>query len=464
MIGDPEIGVASVLNQCEKEGKRLTKWELSRIARELRKFRRHKLAIEVYEWMNNRMERFRLTSSDIAIQLDLIAKARGVSSAEDYFIRIPDTTKDNRIYGALLNAYVGGKVRDKAESLMQRMRNKGYANHPLPFNVMMTLYMKLNEYDKVEELVSEMKQKNVRLDLYSYNIWLSARGSQGSVEGMEHVFEEMKSDPTITPNWTTFSTVASFYIKFSQLDKAEQHLKSLETRITRRDRIPYHYLISLYGGLGNKEEVYRVWNMYKSTFPTIPNWGYHAVISSLIRVGDIEGAENLYKEWLPVKASYDPKIGNLLMGWYVREDTFEKAKGFFDHIVEAGGKPSSGSWEILGEGHIKEGRISEALSCFKEAALIDGGKNWKVKPVTVSAFLELCEKESDTAIKEDFVGLLKQLGCFQQETYRSLLVGYSGIEVGENEEQLMSNNISNTDNGIEETEIEESDMALSILE
>ena len=44
---NPEMGVASVLNKCEKEGKKLTKWELCRIVRELRKFRRFRLALEV---------------------------------------------------------------------------------------------------------------------------------------------------------------------------------------------------------------------------------------------------------------------------------------------------------------------------------------------------------------------------------------------------------------------------------
>lgn len=91
-----------------------------------------------------------------------------------------------------------------------------------------------------------MKQKRIRLDLYSYNIWLSARGSYGSAENMEQVFEEMKLEPTIVPNWTSFSTVASVYIKLGMLGKAEESLKDLEKRITGRDKMPYHYLISLY--------------------------------------------------------------------------------------------------------------------------------------------------------------------------------------------------------------------------
>lgn len=37
---NPELGSVSVLNQWENEGKNLTKWELSRVVKELRKYRR----------------------------------------------------------------------------------------------------------------------------------------------------------------------------------------------------------------------------------------------------------------------------------------------------------------------------------------------------------------------------------------------------------------------------------------
>ncbi|XP_074263138.1 pentatricopeptide repeat-containing protein At1g02150-like [Silene latifolia] len=461
LVEDPQLGVSSVLNQCENGGKTFSKWELCRIVKELRKFGKFKQALEVYKWMHNRIEMFKISSSDTAIQVDLIAKVHGIPSAEDYFTRVPDTLKDMRLYGALLNAYVGAKIRDKAETLMEQMRNKGYCITPLPYNVMMTLYMKLDELDKVEELVSEMKQKKISLDSYSYNIWLSARGSQGSPESMEQVFQEMDLDPRIIPNWTTFSTMASMYAKLGQLEKAEQCLRNLETRITNRDRMPYHYLLSLYGSLGNRGEVYRVWNIYKSVFPNIPNWGYHSVISSLVRSGDIEGAEKLYEEWLPVKSSFDPKIGNLLMGWYVKEEPFEKVKGFFDHMTEAGGKPNASSWEILGEAHIKEGRINEALACFKESVTAEGGIKWKPKLSNVNAFFELCDQEADQASKEDFVALLIQIGCLQDGNYSSFLTGYGDTIVGSTDKRVISDSISETENENKGIESEDPDMLLS---
>ncbi|GAV90328.1 TPR_1 domain-containing protein/PPR domain-containing protein [Cephalotus follicularis] len=430
LMENPELGSASVLNKWENEGKKLNKWELCRVVKELRKYKRYERALEVYDWMNNREERFRSSVSDAAIQLDLIAKVRGVVSAEDFFIRLPDTVKDRRVYGALLNAYVQAKMREKAESLIETMRSKGYASHALPFNVMMTLYMNIKEYDKVDLMISEMIRKSIHLDIYSYNIWLSSCGSQGSVKKMEQVFEKMKLDNSINPNWTTFSTMATMYMKMGEIEKAEDCLRKVESRIPVRDRIPYHYLLSLYGSVGNKEEVYRVWNLYKSVFPNIPNLGYHAVISSLVRIGDIEGAEKCYEEWLTAKSSYDPRIANLLMGWYVKEGHLDKAESTFEQMVEMGGKPNSSSWEILAEGHIEENRISEALSCLKEAFSADGSKRWRPKPRNVALFFKLCEDEADIKSKEVLVGLLRQLGYLKDEAYASLFGMFEGAVVG----------------------------------
>ncbi|KAK4759268.1 hypothetical protein SAY87_022399 [Trapa incisa] len=438
LMEKPELGSATILNQCEDEGKKLTKWELCRVVKELRKFKRYRPALEVYEWMNNREEKYHLSASDAAIQLDLIAKVRGLSSAENFFVKLPDSLKDRRIFGALLNAYVRDKSRKKAESLIDTMREKGYTTHALPYNVMMTLYMNLKEYEKVDSMVSEMMEKNIKLDIYTYNIWLSSSGSQGSAERMEQVFEQMKQDKSINPTWTTYSTMATMYIKMGMMEKAEECLKKVESRITGRDRIPYHYLISLYGSTGNRDEIYRVWDSYKSIFPSIPNLGYHAVVSSLVRIGDIEGAEKIYNEWLPVRATYDPRIANLLMSWYVKEGNLEKAESMLDSMIELGGKPNSSTWEILAEGHLKEQRIGESLSCFKEAFAVCS-RSWKPKPVNITTYIDLCEVEGDEEAKETIVRLVKESGFLKDESYSSLVglydEGVAGIGVLNNSDE-----------------------------
>lgn len=48
MMGNREKGSSNVLNQWENEGKTVTKWELCRLVKELRKYGRYKLALEVF--------------------------------------------------------------------------------------------------------------------------------------------------------------------------------------------------------------------------------------------------------------------------------------------------------------------------------------------------------------------------------------------------------------------------------
>lgn len=47
MMENPELGSGTVLDQWEKQGRRLSKWELCRVVKELRKYKRFKRALEV---------------------------------------------------------------------------------------------------------------------------------------------------------------------------------------------------------------------------------------------------------------------------------------------------------------------------------------------------------------------------------------------------------------------------------
>ncbi|GJZ73233.1 pentatricopeptide repeat-containing protein [Tanacetum coccineum] len=328
--------------------------------------------------MNNKPEMFRISSSDAAIQLDLISRVNGISGAEDYFNNLPNNLMDKRIYEALLNAYVRARMVEKAESLLVEMKKKDYASHVLPFNVMMTLYMNLKDQEKVEALVLEMMQSNIDLDLYSYNIWISSRGSQGSIEKMEEAFERLIFDESVNPNWTTHSTMATFYIKNSRFDKAEDCLRKIETLITCRDRIPFHHLLSHYGSIGKKEEV--------GTLET----GSH---------------ETFLKEMLNV------------------------------------GKSNSSTWEIVAEGHIKESRISEALSCLEKALANEGSSFWRPKPMNISVLYNLCERENDEKSKEALLEVLRKVGVLEDDLYMSFLPFYKGskaenvqVSVGDDDE------------------------------
>ncbi|CAN1188733.1 Pentatricopeptide repeat-containing protein At1g02150 [Linum perenne] len=421
LMKNPNLGVGTFLDQYQKtEKKKLSKLELWSIVKGLRKYRLFKQALEVYKWMANQVERYSLSATDAAIQMDLVAKVHGVSAAEKYFNKV-SAVRNRLIYCALLNAYAKHKNKEKAESLFEEMRRNNYASHSLVYNVMMTLYTNLKEYAKVDQLILEMTKKNIQLSLYSYNIWLSSRGYEGSIEKMEQAFEQMKLDKNVTPNSTTYITLATHYIRMGLNDKAEVCLKRVEKRITGRvkNRMTYHHLLRLYGIVGNKEAVMRVWETYKSSFPKLINLGYYAVMSSLIRLGDVQTVENLYDEWMKIKTCYDTRIANLLMASHVKEGKFDKLESVFQDISDAKATPNSISWEILAKGNIGQKRIPEALSCLKKAVEKKRVKRRKPRAEVISSFFKLCEEKGDLASKEVLEGLIRESGFLKDKTYAS---------------------------------------------
>nr|KAJ0224337.1 hypothetical protein LSAT_V11C100045180 [Lactuca sativa] len=57
------------------------------------------------------------TTTDQAVHLDLISKTRGITTAESYFINLPEQLKNHFTYGPLLNHYCKHQMTEKAESM-----------------------------------------------------------------------------------------------------------------------------------------------------------------------------------------------------------------------------------------------------------------------------------------------------------------------------------------------------------
>lgn len=416
-----------ILADWDEGERRLDKWELCRVARELRKFRRFNLALQVYDWMTERRDRFSLSESDMAIQLDLVAKVRGVPYAEEYFEKLSDPLKDKRTYGSLLNVYAQAKMKEKTENTFELMRKKGFAIDTLPFNVLMNFYVDIEEPEKVSTITDEMKKRNISFDVCTYNIWIKSCAAMKDASAMEQVFNQMIADESVVANWTTYTTLASMHIKFENFEKAEECLKEAEKRSTGRDKKCFHFLITLYSHLRKKEEVYRIWNRYKATFHTIHNLGYQEVLSALVRLGDIEGAELLYEEWASKSSSFDPKTMNILLAWYSREGFVVKAEQTLNRFVEKGGNPKPNTWEILATAYLKNNQLSEALSSMEKAAAVTSASKWRPRPTNVETLLAYFKEQNDSDSVDRLMSVLESRGCAENEEYKSLINTYAFV-------------------------------------
>ncbi|XP_059073063.1 large ribosomal subunit protein mL101 (rPPR4)-like [Cryptomeria japonica] len=261
----------------------------------------------------------RLGLSDFAIRLDLIAKVRGISSAENYFKDLPEKAKNQKTYGALLNSYIGNKLTEKAEGLMVKIKESGFALKALPYNNMMTLYRALGQPEKVLSLIQDMKVDNILPDSFTYKIWMNSCADLSDIDGVEKVLDELKHDGRFKYDWSIYSNLSAIYIKEGLIKKAQDALKETEHKIfMKKDRDAYKSLIIMHSKLVDKPKVYSVWKKFARVFPKRTNTDYICMLTALVKLGDIKGVEKCLKGWEYDGLSYDIRVPNVLIGAYLR--------------------------------------------------------------------------------------------------------------------------------------------------
>ncbi|MFS7983933.1 putative tetratricopeptide-like helical domain superfamily [Helianthus anomalus] len=170
-----------------------------------RNYNRYSQALQLYEWMTHRSY-LEKSSGNIAVQLDLISRVYGLQQAEKYFNTIPDSIKDFKVYGTLLNSYAFKKSLEKAEETMEKMKQLGYMT-TLSYHTMLNLYSKTRNHDKLLKLVEEMEKTGVRNNRTTYYILLSAY-AYFDIKEMENLLGYMEINPDLILDWHLYIIAA----------------------------------------------------------------------------------------------------------------------------------------------------------------------------------------------------------------------------------------------------------------
>ncbi|KAL8137848.1 hypothetical protein V2J09_003849 [Rumex salicifolius] len=406
--GSDEVSVRHQLNEFLKSRKRVYKWEVGDTIKKLRDRKRYFPALKLSDAMARRG--MNMTVSDQAIHLDLIAKTNGIAAAENYFVDLPETSKNIHCYGALFNCYCKELSTEKAEALMEKMKELGLPLTSMSYNSLMTLYTKVGNPEKVTGVIQEMKASDVMFDSYTYNVWMRALAASDDISGVERVIDEMKRDGRVASDWTTYSNLASIYVNAGFLEKAELALKELEKRNTSHGLSAYQYLITLYGRTGNLQETYRVWRSFRLAFPQTPNIGYLNMIQALLKMKDLPGAEKCFKDWETGCSTYDIRVANALISAYVNDGLLEKAEKLKEGARRKGGKPNAKTWEIFLDHYLKNEDIKAAVNCIENAITLGRGDGSKWIPSTdsINTVMRHLEQEKDVDGAESFIEMLKK--------------------------------------------------------
>ncbi|MBA0738746.1 hypothetical protein Gogos_012071 [Gossypium gossypioides] len=407
--GGSEISVRQQLNHFLKSSKRVYKWEVDETLKKLRHRKLYFPALKLSEMMATKRG-MNKTVSDQAIHLDLVAKAQGIPAAENYFVDLPEALKNHLTYGALLNCYCKELMTEKAEALMEKMKELNLPLSSMSYNSLMTLYTKSGQPERVQEIIQEMKSCGVIPDSYTYNVWMRALAAMNDISGVERVIEEMKRDAEDADDWTTYSNIASIYVDAGLFEKAEKALKELEKRNAHRNLSAFQFLITLYGRMGNLHEVYRIWRSLRLSFHKTANISYLNMIQVLVNLKDLPGAEKCFREWESGCSTYDIRIANVLIGAYAKEGLLEKALELKERARRRGAKPNAKTWEIFLDYYLKNGDTKLAVDCVANAISTGrgDGRKWVPSSETIGTVMRHFEQVKDVDGAEGFVEILKK--------------------------------------------------------
>ncbi|CAK7342189.1 unnamed protein product [Dovyalis caffra] len=355
-------------------------------------------------WMTDKRY-FVLTSRAVAVRLDLISKVHGLEQVENYFNNIPENLKGLESYGALLNCYAYLKSVEKAEALMQRIRELGLARTSLIYTVMLNLYYKTGSTDKLDSLMQEMEENGICHDKFTYSIRLSSYAAASDIEGLEKTLIKMESDPDVVLDWATYAAVASGYTKVGLMDKSLKMLKKSERLVAgERRSTPYDALMTQYATAGTKDDVLRIWALYKKN---VRNRRYNSIITSLLKFDDIDYAEKIFEDWKSQNMCSDIVISNYLIDAYSRKGLLEKAETLLQKAISEGAKPNAKTWYSLAKGYLRHNQIPKAAEAMKEMMVLSG-PNGKPSTRNWVPCLQLLIECGDLDGAEGFINLLKE--------------------------------------------------------
>ncbi|XP_019099593.1 PREDICTED: putative pentatricopeptide repeat-containing protein At1g28020 [Camelina sativa] len=389
--------------QQQQHGNQLNPSLLRGIVEKLNCSKRYSQALEVSEWMTKQKILCNLVPEDFTTRFHLIENVLGLEEAEKFFESIPENLRGESIYTSLLRNYSrqpGLRALFKAESTFEKMKKLGLLLRPSPYNSMTSLYSSRGNRGKVDEILQEMKDNNVEFDNVTVNNALRVYAVVSDVETMEKFVADWRAI-TILDGLTVLD-MAKAYLRDGSKEKS---IKLLRRREGYMGTEYYEELMRLYGEAGEREDVYRIWDLYKKT-RNKNNEGFRALIGSLLNFDDIKGAEEVYyNEWECSGLEFDLQILNMLVSGYRKKGMVKKAEKLVNKTMRNRGlvKPITPFLNELGKKgtQVSPSDLRDLIKNLHDSSQLS-------KALEASSWM--CEKKMFNLFSEDYATRLQLTG------------------------------------------------------
>lgn len=359
---------------------------------------------QICEWMSRNKSTY-LRPTLVAEHLGLVHTVRGINEAEKFFNGLKeDYLVGYPVYVALLGCYTEKKFIHMAEATMDSIR-KFERCSPVPYNMMLSLYCTCRQHEKLDAMVQEMQEKGIPYNDITYGILL--KGYAGSdPEKMEKTLMEMELNDQALVYFHHYAKAAKGYIQSGAEEKAYELLKKAESLL---DGKPSNYviLISYYADMQKKEDVYRVLDPYLN-LPGLWKRDYGTIISSLVKLDDLERANMIAEQWDGMDSTFDIRIPNLVISGYCKKGDVREAEIIVKRLVDSGKELDAHTFSHMAGGYVRNGEMEKAVDMEMKAFRASSLSSWLPNNVVAEACLEYLQRKGDVGRMHEFLTLLEK--------------------------------------------------------
>lgn len=328
----------------------------------LRKRRHNKRALQVMEWVI-REKPYMPKELDYSYLLEFTTKLHGVSQGEKLFSCVPLEFQNELLYNNLVMACLDkGKI-TVSLAYMRKMRELGYSISHLIFNRLIILHSSPGRKKAIPKIFTQMKADNVVPHVSTYNILLKLEANQHNIEGLVKVYADMKQ-AKIEPNEISYCILATAHAVARLFTVCEAYVEAVEKSMTGKNWSTLDVLIILYGYLGKKKELERIWSAVQD-HPHISSRSFVLAIEAFGKLGEVNQSEELYYEMKTSKGLTCTEQFNSLISVYCKHGFISKATVLYREIDKVGCKPNAITYRQLAIGCLKAGLVKEALKTLE---------------------------------------------------------------------------------------------------
>ncbi|XP_047307949.1 pentatricopeptide repeat-containing protein At1g80270, mitochondrial-like [Impatiens glandulifera] len=396
--------VENALDKWIEGGNEVHKTDIYFLMVNLRKRRMYGKALQLSEWLESN-KKVDFVERDYASRLDLISKTQGLQNGESYIGKIPESFRGEVVYRTLLaNCAMTTNVK-KAEEVFNKMMELGFPVTAFACNQLLLLH-KRSDKNKIADVLQLMEKENVKPTLFTYHILIDAKGQAKDIQAIDQIFETMKEEGT-EPDNKTLALIAKYYVLAGFKEKAKAFMKEIEGKNTKDLQKSAGALLSLYSGLGEEEEVRRIWKACEATANSQECLSAIEAFGKLNKVEEAEAVFNgMQKRW---KFKKNPclKQYTMLLKVYVDHKMLTKGKDLVKQMVESGLRIGPWTWDVLVNLYVVSGEVEKADSILTKAAMQN-----QMKPLFQSymTIMEEYSKRGDVHNTEKMFYRMRQAG------------------------------------------------------